>query len=530
MNSNDVDKNKTATKAETMGGSKITAFLCEIVGMDFGKSCSNLVILDGIAGVGTNTIAFASSSQFNRVIANEISQTVLSRLKYNLKASRINSRVVSVYNKNIVSLALSNDFIYDILYLNCYPSQFLQVTNTNNSSGQQGQGQGHSLEHFAFKALHHSRYVKYVAYNLPENYDFKILTEFAETHQLDFQVHRNNDSRASLALLSRLLPRNAADYRINTTKSLADITTTNSSSPPFELRETVHCKYHQETNNDEAAKAGEKTQLIKMTQTYLYGLHVKYPSKSLIRLYQSKNCGVIVDFYSHVPHYSAVNGQSITLEQRLEHLCTLKTLQDVFARNKIAWMLYTGSVVGALMFGQPIPWDDDLDIATDYVHYANFCSMVHSSAPDLGCSYKNGTIVKIFNRDGEAIPSVRQWKFPFVDVFFYNYSSEQKMYRIVDTLHPNTRPLHQESTLFPTHLHFFAGLRVPLPHAALDPRLHSHMFARDKCTMGSFSHRKEQKFGKPFHNLLMKYLTLTQLIRYIRIFPITTTNAILLYC
>ena len=112
----------------------------------------------------------------------------------------------------------------------------------------------------------------------------------------------------------------------------------------------------------------------------------------------------------------------------------MQVLKSLAAGVNAQLYLHAGSHLGAILHGQPIPWDDDTDVFMDIRVEGDIweaCSgngtIVHSSGLRLRC-------VKFFNAfkvwlhyDGmeKLTHDAVNWYSPFVDLFFYTVEDER---------------------------------------------------------------------------------------------------------
>jgi len=69
-----------------------------------------------------------------------------------------------------------------------------------------------------------------------------------------------------------------------------------------------------------------------------------------------------------------------------------------------------------------IPWDDDLDIVTEYRGIDWLKSYLKNQTEWENLTfYKFGDILKLFFSDGKNIAGTKNWKYPFIDVSEFNF-------------------------------------------------------------------------------------------------------------
>lgn len=119
--------------------------------------------------------------------------------------------------------------------------------------------------------------------------------------------------------------------------------------------------------------------------------------------------------------------------ERLQEIETniLLVIDEVCEELGIPYVLDSGTCLGAVRHGGPIPWDDDADIGMLYEDYVRFCNEADPLLKKRGCSlhmvgntenypctwakvYKDGTLFL-----GDAMMQSGNQQGIFVDVFYY---------------------------------------------------------------------------------------------------------------
>ena len=145
-------------------------------------------------------------------------------------------------------------------------------------------------------------------------------------------------------------------------------------------------------------------------------------------------------------------------------MCTVKIIQ-VVANARV--YLHAGGHFGAVVHGQPIPWDDDVDLIMDYRFLRDFENIcrgdgieVHTSGLRLRCVSGFNSLKVWLHPEGHKKmnrPSDKHYS-PFVDLFAYEIDrgNVKEMFLDVNsTLKPDQ--IYPITDFFPTRPYYFAG-------------------------------------------------------------------------
>ena len=142
----------------------------------------------------------------------------------------------------------------------------------------------------------------------------------------------------------------------------------------------------------------------------------------------------------------------------------MKITQSIASSLDSRLYLHAGSHLGAVVHGQIIPWDDDLDAIMDFRKIKEFGAICEGEGTEVHPSGVRLRCVKFFNAykvwlhyEGmvKLTRDKMEWYSPFVDLFFYKIEDGT----FFEVLTDGTR--HQEeyavSEYFPTRPYYFAG-------------------------------------------------------------------------
>ena len=106
-------------------------------------------------------------------------------------------------------------------------------------------------------------------------------------------------------------------------------------------------------------------------------------------------------------------------EQVRNLLIAFRTVAD---HANVTYFMCYGMLLGSFRHGGMIPWDDDLDIQVDVADSAILERALRSLSPAYAL-IKRSRRWKLFSASESSYIKNHSWRFPFLDIFFYNRSS-----------------------------------------------------------------------------------------------------------
>lgn len=149
-----------------------------------------------------------------------------------------------------------------------------------------------------------------------------------------------------------------------------------------------------------------------------------------------------------------------------DQVCTIKIVQFVAASINARVYLHAGSHLGAVVHGQPIPWDDDVDLFMNYRYIRDFQNIcqgegveVHPSGVRLRCeSYFNALKVWLHPQGFKKMTAPRfKWFSPFVDLFAFEINDGNVKEVFLDANKGKPDQVYSIRDFFPTRPYYFAG-------------------------------------------------------------------------
>lgn len=218
-------------------------------------------------------------------------------------------------------------------------------------------------------------------------------------------------------------------------------------------------------------------------------------------------CPQIVKHLDTFPFFKAFpikNGTSLpvtTTDYASVMLCTLSAVQNISRHLNIPLHLHAGSHLGAARHGQPIPWDDDIDVAIPLANVTRFSDQcegrrIHPTAV-LKCAigYKCLKVYVEYSDMGkQTLPrGIFKWKAPFIDLFTYKVNTMTQKVALVMP-QGNNRQLRKNlfpfRDFFPLQPRYFGGLSLLSPPLGLAEKRYS----LSQCFLGSYHHRYEERY------------------------------------
>jgi hypothetical protein len=169
----------------------------------------------------------------------------------------------------------------------------------------------------------------------------------------------------------------------------------------------------------------------------------------------------------------------------------LKVFDREMANQRIAWFLYSGTLLGSWRHHGIIPWDDDVDVFVDQSQKKNLTMTLKKLAPEF-ITVEYGSRVKFFSKLSVKT-NTYSWKWPFLDIQFYTGDSTH----IWDTDYSFSHLKYKKSDIFPFHKRPFEGHWFPAPRNSLAMFKINYRAQLNSCFTSWMYNHKTEHFQKP---------------------------------
>lgn len=200
----------------------------------------------------------------------------------------------------------------------------------------------------------------------------------------------------------------------------------------------------------------------------------------------------LTDKLSEVPlpalTYSSIVRRNLNETQREDLFRLLRSVQQLFTEMNAVWCVHYGSLLGAFLTHDILPWDDDMDILVQQEAVKRLPELQKSGI--LAKTYGLQHIYvhkmhKIFFKGGKVIGKY-PWSWPFLDIMPFVQSNG--LLKSIDRSRPHRFQV-PESLVFPLQLRPFGVLWVPAPQNpwGLLSATYAH-FRAFKCQENEWNH------------------------------------------
>jgi len=224
-------------------------------------------------------------------------------------------------------------------------------------------------------------------------------------------------------------------------------------------------------------------------------------------------CPEVVDhfnrfpMFNETPQFENINIPIQPTSYAAQSVCTIKVVKLLAASVQARVYLHAGSHLAAIIHGQPIPWDDDVDMWLDFNKkkaFLDVCDRFGHITPiwtypkqvNLHCVMGHNAIKVWLQPEGaKKLTSPGNAMFsPFVDLFLFRIQSGE-----IQELSPKgdrREVAYKVTDYFPTQPFYFGGIYVIGPQK----RVSENRYATQNCVLSGFNHRLEEFLPSPTIN------------------------------
>lgn len=223
-------------------------------------------------------------------------------------------------------------------------------------------------------------------------------------------------------------------------------------------------------------------------------------------------CPEVVEHYDKFPSFQRLPHPSapfMTTEFAAQSVCTLKVARLMAASIGTKLYIHAGSHLGAILHGQAIPFDDDVDAIMDVGKRDAFYDLcvngtsVHEHVT-VQC-LKGWNAIKVWlqpiGMEKQTLPYIPYWS-PFIDLFLFNITEADNgdlMLQETEFRPDWPMPAFPVSSFFPTRPYYFGGLYILGPSVKLARERYDFNLAK---TPG-WNHRLETEAPESYADKLL---------------------------
>ena len=225
-------------------------------------------------------------------------------------------------------------------------------------------------------------------------------------------------------------------------------------------------------------------------------------------------CPEVVSHYDRFPSFKGTPILRMSLfplhytNNAAQSICTMKVVKLLAESIQSQVYLHAGSHLGAIIHGQPIPWDDDVDMLMPYKKKKAFMEACNSFGEKVPIYFDEESDIRVELHCVVGYNAIKVWLqypgmkketpislshySPYVDLFLFKIESGT-LYELT----PKGKlglDVYKTADYFPTRPYYFGGVHFIGPQ----PQISEKRFAVQNCVMAVNNHRLEVSTGDRF--------------------------------
>jgi hypothetical protein len=216
-------------------------------------------------------------------------------------------------------------------------------------------------------------------------------------------------------------------------------------------------------------------------------------------------CPEVVDHFNRFPSFKETSVLTKTrhplhfTNNAAQSVCTMKVVKLLAASIEARIYLHAGSHLGAIIHGQPIPWDDDVDMwmpSEKKKAFVDACNsfgdkipiLTHPVRVELHC-FVGYNAIKVWLQPEGMEKLTAKWAdyySPFVDLFLFKIKSGT-MLEVSPKGEQQAKVAFDITDYFPTQPFYFGGVHFFGPQTQISEK----RYTVQNCIMSGYSHRFE---------------------------------------
>jgi hypothetical protein len=227
-------------------------------------------------------------------------------------------------------------------------------------------------------------------------------------------------------------------------------------------------------------------------------------------------CPEVVTHFNKFPYFRSHVSDHVSVMSTLyaaHGVCTTRVAARMAESVNSRMYLHAGSLLGALLHGGPIPWDDDMDATLNFDQRNEFIALckkghiVHNASHAVAKCTLGSNAIKFWVESNESrrvglgtkplkVWGFGPWRSPFVDIFLMRRENDSLV-----EVYPNGKrskitvgtgsAVIPVDSFYPSQSYYFAGTTLYGPRSDFA----MNRYKRDKCVMPRYNHRLESHTG-----------------------------------